>query len=289
MLLSYALHCFLQEQLSAHLGSMLRKFWSGYYLSVQPKPLRLILGEVYKPFASSRQQDAQEFLAILLDSLHEFELKKNIPSLSEEGTEPMDTMERREGTMIVTEDSPPVQGPPVQSPPVQGPPVQGPPVQGPPVQGPPVQSPPVQGPPVQGPHVQGPPVQSPSIQHNHPSLSSFVTDTFQGTLKNEVISPITLLASPLHPTHLCTSTPHPSLYHHTSPALLPALPTLPPTSTPHPHSQPLPTPTHNPSPPLYHQSPLVGCVYKVLFLLSKKRTIYVSVFANTSCSGGADQ
>ena len=113
----------LQTELFAHLCTLVRKSWSGQYSALYPKALKLILGEIYSPFASSRQQDCQEFLAIVLDSLHENELVR-ITQAIEQGEEPMET-EQQQGN----EDGP----------------------------------------------------------GSVPELPvSFVTDTFQGTLKNEV-------------------------------------------------------------------------------------------------------
>ena len=169
---------------------MLRKFWSGGYLAVHPKPLRLLLGEIYKPFASSRQQDAQEFLAIVLDSLHEYQLKKNLERLAPQLTEPMDTSERNE-TIVMEEsknqqsstdipslsDQPSVQDTtvtPVQDTTVT--PVQDTAVT--PVQGTSVT-------PVQDTIVT--PVQDTTVTPvQDTEMTSFIADTFQGTLKNEV-------------------------------------------------------------------------------------------------------
>ena len=85
----------LQTELFAHLCTLIRKSWSGQYSALYPKALKLILGEIYSPFASSRQQDCQEFLAIVLDSLHENELVRMSQAI-EQGAEPMEIEQQQE-------------------------------------------------------------------------------------------------------------------------------------------------------------------------------------------------
>lgn len=86
----------LQTELFAHLCTLVRKTWSGKYSALYPKALKLILGEIYSPFASWRQQDCQEFLAIVLDSLHENELVRMSQAIAL-GEVPMETEQPQEG------------------------------------------------------------------------------------------------------------------------------------------------------------------------------------------------
>ena len=85
----------LKEQLAAHLGTLVRKVWSGQFTALAPRAFRLLLGKIYHPFSSHRQQDCQEFLAVLLDSLHENNLSKRW-SLSKTSEEPAQQVEEME-------------------------------------------------------------------------------------------------------------------------------------------------------------------------------------------------
>uniref|UniRef100_A0A8D8Y791 ubiquitinyl hydrolase 1 n=1 Tax=Cacopsylla melanoneura TaxID=428564 RepID=A0A8D8Y791_9HEMI len=52
-------------------GLLVRKMWSGKYSIVHPSDFKQILGIHYPQFKDYRQHDCQEFLALLLDGLHE--------------------------------------------------------------------------------------------------------------------------------------------------------------------------------------------------------------------------
>ncbi|XP_022190095.1 ubiquitin carboxyl-terminal hydrolase 10 [Nilaparvata lugens] len=57
--------------LTARLAALTDKMWSGHYSSVQPGDFKQSLGALYPQFKDFRQHDCQEFLALLLDGLHE--------------------------------------------------------------------------------------------------------------------------------------------------------------------------------------------------------------------------
>ncbi|XP_043287168.1 uncharacterized protein [Venturia canescens] len=57
--------------LMANFSSLLSKMWSGRYSVVRPTEFKQTLGAYHTQFKDYRQHDCQEFLALLLDSLHE--------------------------------------------------------------------------------------------------------------------------------------------------------------------------------------------------------------------------
>ncbi|RZF43319.1 hypothetical protein LSTR_LSTR001580 [Laodelphax striatellus] len=57
--------------LTGKLAALTDKMWSGHYSSVQPSDFKQSLGALYPQFKDFRQHDCQEFLALLLDGLHE--------------------------------------------------------------------------------------------------------------------------------------------------------------------------------------------------------------------------
>ncbi|XP_015590177.1 uncharacterized protein LOC107265331 isoform X2 [Cephus cinctus] len=59
------------DTLMAHFSSLLGKMWSGRYSVVRPTEFKQTLGAYHSQFKDYRQHDCQEFLALLLDSLHE--------------------------------------------------------------------------------------------------------------------------------------------------------------------------------------------------------------------------
>ncbi|XP_075235609.1 uncharacterized protein LOC142332842 isoform X2 [Lycorma delicatula] len=59
------------DSLTAQLAVLTNKMWSGDYSSVQPADFKHSLGTHYPQFKDFRQHDCQEFLALLLDGLHE--------------------------------------------------------------------------------------------------------------------------------------------------------------------------------------------------------------------------
>lgn len=59
------------DSLTAQLAALTNKMWSGHFSSVQPADFKYSLGLHYPQFKDFRQHDCQEFLALLLDGLHE--------------------------------------------------------------------------------------------------------------------------------------------------------------------------------------------------------------------------
>lgn len=57
--------------LMANFSSLLSKMWSGKYQTLQPREFKQTLGAYHSQFKDYRQHDCQEFLALLLDTLHE--------------------------------------------------------------------------------------------------------------------------------------------------------------------------------------------------------------------------
>ncbi|XP_066586178.1 ubiquitin carboxyl-terminal hydrolase 4-like isoform X2 [Prorops nasuta] len=57
--------------LMAHFSVLLGKMWSGRYTVLRPAEFKQTLGTYHSQFKDYRQHDCQEFLALLLDSLHE--------------------------------------------------------------------------------------------------------------------------------------------------------------------------------------------------------------------------
>ncbi|XP_014209572.1 ubiquitin carboxyl-terminal hydrolase 11 isoform X2 [Copidosoma floridanum] len=57
--------------LMANFSTLLSKMWSGKYKSLQPTEFKQTLGAYHSQFKDYRQHDCQEFLALLLDTLHE--------------------------------------------------------------------------------------------------------------------------------------------------------------------------------------------------------------------------
>ncbi|XP_046829167.1 uncharacterized protein LOC124428759 isoform X1 [Vespa crabro] len=57
--------------LMAHFSVLLCKMWSGKYSVLKPTEFKQTLGVYHSQFKDYRQHDCQEFLALLLDSLHE--------------------------------------------------------------------------------------------------------------------------------------------------------------------------------------------------------------------------
>ncbi|KAF7990988.1 hypothetical protein HCN44_000793 [Aphidius gifuensis] len=57
--------------LMSHFSKLLTKMWSGKYSVVRPIEFKQTLGAYHSQFKDYRQHDCQEFLALLLDTLHE--------------------------------------------------------------------------------------------------------------------------------------------------------------------------------------------------------------------------
>ena len=52
-------------------GDLVRDMWSGKTRTIAPIKFRWTIGKYQSCFSSFQQQDSQEFLAFLLDGLHE--------------------------------------------------------------------------------------------------------------------------------------------------------------------------------------------------------------------------
>lgn len=53
------------------LGALMKRQWSGEYSAIAPRNLKRCIGKYAPQFNGYSQHDAQEFLAFLLDGLHE--------------------------------------------------------------------------------------------------------------------------------------------------------------------------------------------------------------------------
>jgi len=61
----------MKGQLADCYGALLKRMWSGEYAAVAPRSLKRCIGKYAPQFNGFSQHDAQEFLAFLLDGLHE--------------------------------------------------------------------------------------------------------------------------------------------------------------------------------------------------------------------------
>ena len=59
------------NQLTMSFAELIREIWSGQFSTVRPNRIKRSLDEVAKQFAGWTQQDSHEFLAFLLDTVHE--------------------------------------------------------------------------------------------------------------------------------------------------------------------------------------------------------------------------
>ena len=60
-----------KKQLSSHFGPLVEDMWRGGYKTMRPGSFKTALGERHPQFKGSMQHDCQEFLALLLDTLHD--------------------------------------------------------------------------------------------------------------------------------------------------------------------------------------------------------------------------
>ena len=60
-----------KKQLSSHFGPLVEDMWRGGYKKMRPGSFKTALGERHPQFKGSMQHDCQEFLALLLDTLHD--------------------------------------------------------------------------------------------------------------------------------------------------------------------------------------------------------------------------
>ena len=60
-----------KKQLSSHFGPLVEDIWRGGYKKMRPGSFKTALGERHPQFKGSMQHDCQEFLALLLDTLHD--------------------------------------------------------------------------------------------------------------------------------------------------------------------------------------------------------------------------
>lgn len=56
--------------ITEELAELCKQVWSGQYKSVAARDFRSAIGQEYKIFASYDQQDAHEFMVILIDIMH---------------------------------------------------------------------------------------------------------------------------------------------------------------------------------------------------------------------------
>ncbi|XP_075538879.1 ubiquitin carboxyl-terminal hydrolase 11-like isoform X3 [Dermacentor variabilis] len=60
-----------EDSLTSQLAHLLRQVWSGSYSCLRPVPFKEALAQACPQFSDCRQHDCQEFLTLLLDTLHE--------------------------------------------------------------------------------------------------------------------------------------------------------------------------------------------------------------------------
>ncbi|XP_021344644.1 uncharacterized protein LOC110444603 [Mizuhopecten yessoensis] len=74
--------------LAAHFYWLACKYWSGNYSIIHPGDFKTCLGTFHGQFEDYRQHDCQEFLALMLDTLHEETNKSNVIFMERQGSLP---------------------------------------------------------------------------------------------------------------------------------------------------------------------------------------------------------
>ncbi|XP_033759609.1 uncharacterized protein LOC117341858 [Pecten maximus] len=74
--------------LAAHFYWLACKYWSGSYAIIHPGDFKTCLGTFHSQFEDYRQHDCQEFLALMLDTLHEETNKSNVIYMERQGSLP---------------------------------------------------------------------------------------------------------------------------------------------------------------------------------------------------------
>lgn len=85
------------DSLATHFTNLFHKVWSGKYSKVKPTEFHQALGIHHSQFKDYRQHDCQEFLALVLGSLHELlntaSSKSHVSDLSADPMTPHSTCE----------------------------------------------------------------------------------------------------------------------------------------------------------------------------------------------------
>ncbi|XP_060069441.1 uncharacterized protein LOC132549520 [Ylistrum balloti] len=76
------------QSLAAHFYWLACKYWSGSYAIIHPGDFKTCLGTFHNQFEDYRQHDCQEFLALMLDTLHEETNKSNVIFMERQGSLP---------------------------------------------------------------------------------------------------------------------------------------------------------------------------------------------------------
>ena len=58
-------------EIAEQFGFLVKSLWSGQYKHIAPREFKSTIGRFAQQFSGTSQQDSQEFLAFLMDGLHE--------------------------------------------------------------------------------------------------------------------------------------------------------------------------------------------------------------------------
>ena len=58
-------------EVAEQFGFLIKALWSGQYRHIAPREFKTTIGRFAQQFSGTSQQDSQEFLAFLMDGLHE--------------------------------------------------------------------------------------------------------------------------------------------------------------------------------------------------------------------------